>query len=98
MKKCARCRNQEAFEELLVCRKYKSAFHDDSDLISGFNPMKLDVVDPESFEAIDYKTFEDRSGVYQIEHSKVRRMEADEIPSCIASCVQRTNVHLENSI
>jgi hypothetical protein len=49
--------------------------------------MKLDVVDPESFEAIDYKTFEDRSGVYQIEHSKVRRMEADEIPSCIASCV-----------
>ena len=31
MKKCSRCRNQEVFEELLVCRKCKSVFFDQSD-------------------------------------------------------------------
>jgi hypothetical protein len=59
---------------------------------SGINQMKLDVVDPQSFEAIDYKTFKDKSGVYQIEHSQIRRMEADEILSEFGSSIlQRTD-------
>ena len=56
-------------------------------LISGVNQMKLDVADPESFEPIDYKTFKDKSGVYQVEHSQVRRMEPDELLSYVDSCV-----------
>ncbi|MCA6064751.1 DKNYY domain-containing protein [Thalassolituus marinus] len=47
-------------------------------LISGIKQIRLDVVDPESFEAIDYKTFKDKSGVYKIDNSQIRRMEADE--------------------
>lgn len=62
-------------------------------LISGIKQMKLDVVDPESFEAIDYKTFKDKSGVYQIEHSQIRQMEADEILSEFGSSIlERTTM------
>ena len=48
-------------------------------LISGINQMKLDVADPESFEPVDYKTFKDKSGVYQVEHSQVRRINTKEL-------------------
>jgi|TARA_Y100000296_G_C5155862_1_gene249027 hypothetical protein len=36
MKKCAKCKETEEHDELLICRRCKSAFHDDSDVMIAF--------------------------------------------------------------
>jgi hypothetical protein len=54
--------------------------------INNASKFKLDVVDPETFEPVDHETFKDKSGVYQIEHSKIRRMQSDELISDLGHC------------